>query len=99
MQQHRQLSRGRHDGSLLPGPSTTLRQLQAPAPEIAVDTERSQDMLRSLHQRSPQIRIAFCADMQLRLALPRVSSSRLQPEIAAYVPALPALLCYCGANL
>src|SRR6202795_461593 len=39
MQQHRQLSRGRHDGSLLPASSTTLGQLQPPAPEIAVHTE------------------------------------------------------------
>src|SRR5580704_351355 len=88
MQQHRQLSRGRHDGSLLPVPSTTLRQLQAPAPEIAVDTEWSQDVLGSLHQQRAQIRITFLADMQLRLALPGVSPSRLQPQIAAHVAAL-----------
>ena len=54
-----------------------FRLTTAPAPEIAVHTERSSDMLRSLHQQRAQIRIAFLADMQLRLALSRVSSSRL----------------------
>ena len=88
MQQYCQLSGGRHDGSLLPVPSTTLRQFQAPAPEIAVHTEWTQNVLRSLHQQSPQIGIAFFADMQLRLTLPRVSASRLQPQIAAHVAAL-----------
>jgi hypothetical protein len=68
MQQHRQLSRGRHDGSLLPASSATLGQLQAPEPEIAVHTERTQNVLRSLHQKRSQIGIAFFADMQLRLA-------------------------------
>ena len=45
-------------------------------------------MLRSLHQQRPQIRIAFFADVQLRLTLTRVSSSRLQPQITAHVAAL-----------
>src|SRR6478736_1642777 len=45
-------------------------------------------MLRSLHQQRPQIRIAFFADVHLRFALTRVSSSRLQPRIAAHVAAL-----------
>ena len=88
MQQHRQLSRGRHDGSLLSVSPATLGQLQAPAPEITVHTERSQNVLRSLHQQRPQIRIAFLADVHLRLALTGVSSSRLQSQIAAHVAAL-----------
>jgi hypothetical protein len=50
MQQHRQFSCRRNNGSLLPASSTALRQLQSPAPEIAVDAEWSQDVLRSLHQ-------------------------------------------------
>ena len=59
MQQHLQLSCRGHDRPLLSVSSTTLRQFQAPAPQITVDTERSQDMLRSLHQQGSQIRIAF----------------------------------------
>src|SRR5581483_10769418 len=46
MQQHCQLSCGGHDGPLLGVSSAPLGQLQTPAPEIAVHTERSQDMLR-----------------------------------------------------
>src|SRR5579864_3163738 len=68
MQQPCQLSGGRHDGSLLPASSATLGQFQAPAPEITVHTERTQNVLRSLHQKRSQIGIAFFADMQLRLA-------------------------------
>jgi len=44
-------------------------------------------MVRSLHQQRTQIRIAFLADVHLRLTLPRVPPSRLQSEIAAHVPA------------
>jgi hypothetical protein len=77
MQQHSQLSCGRHDRSLLSALPTTLGQFQSPTPEITVDAERSQNVLRSLHQQCPQIRIAFFADVQLGRALPRVSSSRL----------------------
>ena len=59
MQQHRQLSRSRHDRSLLAVSPTTFGQFQAPAPQITVGTKRTQNVLRSLHQQSPQIRIAF----------------------------------------
>jgi hypothetical protein len=59
MEQHRQLSRGRHDGSLLAVPPAALGQFHAPAPQVAVHPERSQDVLRSLHQQRAQIRIAF----------------------------------------
>ena len=59
MQQHRQLSCRGHDRPLLSVSSTTLRQFQAPAPQITVGTKRTQNVLRSLHQQSPQIRIAF----------------------------------------
>jgi len=45
-------------------------------------------VLRSLHQQRPQIRVTFFADVHLRLALTRVSSSRLQPQIAAHIVAL-----------
>src|SRR5690348_3205081 len=88
MQQHCQLSRRGNDGSLLAVSSATFRQLQSPASEITVDTEWSQDMLCSLHQQRPQIRVSFLADVQLRLALSRVSAPRLQSQIAAHVAAL-----------
>src|ERR1051325_2127496 len=88
MQQHCQLSCRGHNRSFLSVPSTSLRQIQYPASEIAVHTERSQDMLCSLHQQRPQIRISLFADMQLRLALSRVSASWLQSQIATHVTAL-----------
>src|SRR5438270_25856 len=88
MQQHRQLSRGRHDGSLLSVSPATLGQLQAPAPQITVHPEWSQNVLRSLHQQRAQVRVAFLADVHLRLAPPGVPPSRLQSQIAAHVPAL-----------
>ena len=53
MEQHCQLSRGSHNGSLLAVAPTALGQFQAPAPEIAVDPKRSQDVLRALHQERP----------------------------------------------
>src|SRR5580693_8153044 len=88
MQQHGQLSRGGHDGSLLAVSAATRGQLQAPAPQIAVHTEWSQNVLRSLHQQRAQIRIALFADVHLRLALSRVPPSWLQSEITAHVAAL-----------
>ena len=88
MQQHRQLSCRGHDGSFLRIPSSALGQLQSPAAQIAVRPKRSQNVLRSLYQQRSQIGIPFLADVHLRLPLPRVPSSRLQPEIAAHVAAL-----------
>ena len=46
MQQHRELSRGCDDGSLLATLAAALSQLQPPAPQIAVDTEWPQNVLR-----------------------------------------------------
>jgi hypothetical protein len=88
MQQHRQLSCGGNDRSLFAVSSTTLGQLQAPAPEITVDTEWAQNVLRALHQQGAQIRIAFLADVHLGLTLSRFPASRLQSQIAAHVAAL-----------
>src|SRR5690348_11754568 len=72
----------------LPFLPPTLRQLQSPASEIAIDPERTQNVLRSLHQQSSQIGIAFFADVHLRLTLAGVPSSWLQSQIAAHVAAL-----------
>ncbi len=88
MQQHCQLSRRRNHRSFLPILSPTLSQFQPPALQIAVHSKRTQNMMRSLHQQRPQIRIPFLADVHLRLALPRVSPPRLQSDIAAHVAAL-----------
>src|SRR5579863_4180098 len=88
MQQYRQLSCGGDNRSLLTVSSTALRQFQSPASEITVDPERSQDMLRPLHQQRPQIRIAFLADVQLRFALSRFPASRMQSQIATHVATL-----------
>jgi hypothetical protein len=55
---------------------------------VAVDAERSQDVLRSLHQQRAQIRVALLADVHLRFALPGVSPARLQSQIAAHIATL-----------
>src|SRR5882757_1297956 len=88
MQQHRQLSCGGDNGSLLPALSAAFGQPQSPAPQITVDPEWSQDVLRSLHQQRAQIRIAFFANVHLRLALSRVPPSRLQSQIATHIATL-----------
>src|ERR1035438_5265161 len=49
MQQHRQLPRRRNHGSLLPILSAALGQLQTPAPQVAVRSKRTQNVVRSLH--------------------------------------------------
>src|SRR5579864_7978032 len=88
MQQYRQLSRRGDDGSFLAALSTALGQLHPPAAQVAVDPERSQNVLRALHQQGSQIRVAFLADVHLRFALSRVSPSWLQSQIAAHVATL-----------
>ena len=50
MQQDSQLSCGCDHGSFLPILAATLRQFQTPAPQIAVRSKRSQNVVRSLHQ-------------------------------------------------
>lgn len=55
MQQHGELSCGGDDRSLLSALSAAFGQLQTPASQITVGAERSQDMLRSLHQQRSQI--------------------------------------------
>jgi hypothetical protein len=88
MQQYRQLSCRGDDRPFLAALSAALGQLQSPAPQIAVHAKRSQNVLRSLHQQRAQIRIAFLADVHLRLTLSGVSSSRLQSQITSHVAAL-----------
>jgi hypothetical protein len=59
----RQFARRRNDRPFLSVPASALGQLQAPAPEITVDPERSQNVMRTLHQQRAQIRIALFADV------------------------------------
>src|SRR6476661_4143945 len=88
MEEHCQFACRRDEGSFLSVPTTTLGQLQTPAPKVPVRTERTQDVLRPLHQQGAQIRVAFLADVHLRFALAGVSSPGLQPQIATHVAAL-----------
>jgi hypothetical protein len=70
--------------AFLPVSASTLGQLQAPAPQSAVRPKRSQNVLRTLHHRGAQIGISFRTDVHLRLALPRVSPPRLQPQLRRF---------------
>src|ERR1035437_3301229 len=65
-----------------------LSQLQSPSAQIAVDSPRSEDVVRSLHQESSQIWIALFADVHLWLALSRVAPSGLEAYVAGCIPAL-----------
>src|SRR5271157_3749749 len=87
MQQNRQLTCRRNDGSFLSVLATTLGQLQTPSSQIAISSKRAQYVVRSLHQQRPQIGITLFADVHLRFALPRVSAPWLQSEVATRVPA------------
>ena len=88
MQQHRQLARGRNDRPLLAVLATAFCQSQSPSSQVAISTKRSQDVVRRLHQHRPQIGITLFADVHLRLALPRVSTPRLQTGVATRVATL-----------
>jgi hypothetical protein len=59
MQQHGQLSCRGNDGAFLRVSSTTLGQFQSPAPQIAIRSKWSQNVLCPLHQQRSQIRVAF----------------------------------------
>src|SRR6202041_103572 len=48
----------------------------------------AENMVRSLHQECSQVRIALFADVHLRLALSRVTPSRLETNVAGGIPAL-----------
>jgi hypothetical protein len=76
VQQHRQLARDRYDGSLLGPLSASFRHLQTPAAQITVDPKGTENVVRSLHQQAPHVAVAFFADVQLRLTLAGVSTSR-----------------------
>src|SRR5271166_586008 len=88
MQQHCQLASRGNDGPFLSRLAATLGQLQPPSSQIAISSKRTEYVVCSLHQQGPQIRIALFADVHLRLALPRVSASRLQSGVATRIAAL-----------
>jgi len=74
---------------LFPPRSASFR---PPTPQVAVHTERSQNVLCPLHQQRSQIGIAFLADVHLRLALSRVSFLR------AAVPDSDLRRDFCGSD-
>src|SRR5260370_941516 len=88
MQQHCQLSCGGDHGSFLSVLPATFRPFQPPAPQVAVRSQRTQDVMRPLPQQCSQIRSAFPSDVHLRFALPGVSPSPVQSHIAAHAAAL-----------
>ena len=57
MQQNRQFPRRRYHRSLFPILAATLSQFQPPAPQIAVPSERTQNVVRSLYQQRSQIQV------------------------------------------
>ena len=79
MQQHSQLASDGDDRSLLASFTSTLSQLQPPSAQIGVLAKWPQDVLCPLHQHHAQIGVSLPGDMQLRLALPGVSSPGLHP--------------------
>src|SRR5580704_1871045 len=88
MQQDGQLTRDCDHCAFLPALASVLSQLHAPSAQVAVDSPWAENVVCRLHQQGSQIRIALFADMHLRLALSRVSSSRLETHVAGCIPAL-----------
>ena len=88
VQQYRQLSSHCHHRPLLcSSRPVLLRQLQTPSPQIAVFSKRSDDVVCTVHQQSPQSFIAGLRDSQLRILLSRLPLLRPQTHITAHVPA------------
>src|SRR5579864_4113967 len=99
MQQHCQLSCRRHNRSFLSVPPTTLGQLQSPTPEITLDAERSQNVLRSLHQQRPYSLLQLDTPRFIHHTVPTVAISQIQSDGQLLLRNIPALLhCY-DANL
>src|SRR5579864_3786829 len=65
-----------------------LSQVQAPSLQIRIRSPAADDVVRSLHQHRPQVRVTLLGDSQLRLALPRIAATRSQSHIATDIPAL-----------
>src|SRR5215472_316296 len=88
MKQDSSFSRNRHNRSFLATLSAMFSQVQAPSLQISIRSPPADDVVRSLHQQRPQVRVALLGDSQLRLALPRIAAPRPQAYITANIPAL-----------
>ena len=72
MEQHGQFPCDGNDGSLLRvAPATSCDQQAVPA-QIAVRSERTEDVLRASDQQAAKVCISFLGDASLRLALSRI---------------------------
>src|SRR5450756_420532 len=89
MQQHRQLSCNGHDGSFLRVPFASDRQCLAESSQVAVLSERPQDVLRRLDKKAAQQAVTLFRDAQLRVGVSALASRRYEPEIGPDCPALP----------
>ena len=81
VQQDGELSGDSDDRAFLASRPAMSSKPLAKAAEIAVVSERPEDVLSALHQQTAQIRIALLVDPELRVMLPRVRSCGHQPEI------------------
>src|SRR5450756_3141377 len=88
MQQHRQLSCNGHDGSFLRVPFASDRQCLAESSQVAVLSERPQDVLRRLDQKAAQEAVTLFRDAQLRVGIPALALRRHQSEVRPHGPAL-----------
>src|ERR1700679_1145670 len=88
MQQDGQFTGARYHCAFLPTFASVPSQLHAPSAQVAVDSPGAENVVRSLHQECSQVRIALFADVHLRLALSRVTPSRLETHVAGGIPAL-----------
>src|SRR5215831_4530900 len=88
MQQDAQFSCNSHNCFLLSAFATTFGQAQAPTFQVGIGSATADDVVRSLHQHRPQIRIAFLRDSQLRLTLARIAAPWPQPNVTADIATL-----------
>ena len=82
MQQVGPFTGDRYHCAFLPAFASVPSQLHAPSAQVAVDSSGAENVVRSLHQECSQVRIALFADVHLRLALSRVTPSRLETNVA-----------------
>ena len=71
---------------------SSFSQLQAPTAQVAVGTERTQDVLGGSDEQAAQISVSGLRDAQLRIATSRLISTRDEAESWLYLPALPEAL-------
>src|SRR5215471_10728643 len=62
MKQDSSFSRNRHNRSLLATLAAMFSQVQAPSLQIRIRSPAADDVVRSLHQHRPQVRVALLGD-------------------------------------